>query len=79
MPEQNEDLRNYCFLYGTTVERAREAGDSAKVLTLTCKYFESPDDMTRPPKEIKLWTYAEDAIALADLLLRMAQKSGPVN
>jgi hypothetical protein len=79
MTERNEDLRNYCFLYGTTVDRAIETGESAKVLTLTCKYFESPEDMRNPPKEIRLWTYRDDAIALADLILRMAQSDGPVN
>ena len=64
MTERNDDLRNYCFLYGTTVERTVEKGESAKALTLTCKYFESPEDMTNPPKEIGLWTYRDDAIAL---------------
>jgi hypothetical protein len=51
-----------------------EAEEGDKALTLKCTYYESPDDLKNMrPKEIKLWTYQDEAIALAKLILRIAQ------
>ena len=80
MAEQGESLTDYAFLFATTVERALETGQDAKALTLQCTYFESPEDMRdNRPKEIKLWTYRDKAIALAELILRIAGPDGSRN
>jgi hypothetical protein len=39
------------------VEEASE--DREDILTLECSYYESPEEMKNPPKEIKFWAYTE--------------------
>jgi len=74
MAEHGENLADYSFLYSTEVERAMETEAGDKALTLKCTYYETPEDlMNKRPKEIKLWTYRDEAIALARLILRIAQ------
>ena len=76
MAQQDTDLTDYCLLHTTTIERAHEKAEGAEVLTLKFKYFESVEDMgSNRPKEIKLWTYRDEAVALAQLILRMAEKT----
>lgn len=75
MAEQDADLTGYFFLHTTTVERALEKEEGGEVLTLECMYFESAEDMrSNRPKEIKFWTYRDEALALAQLIFRMAEK-----
>jgi hypothetical protein len=78
--EQGENLTDHSFLYSTEVERAMETEEGDKALTLKCTYYESPDDLVnKGPKEIKLWTYRDEAIALAKLILRIAQPDASRN
>ena len=63
-------LFNYSFLHTVKVEEASE--DREDILTLKCSYYESPEEMKNPPKEIKFWAYTDDAVALARLILRVA-------
>ncbi len=69
------ELTDYYFLHTTTIEKALEEGEDAKVITLKCMYFESPEDMQNSrPKEIKFWAYEDEAVALAELILRIARR-----
>ena len=80
MAEPGENLADYSFLYSTEVERAMETEEGNKALTLKCTYYESPDDLkNKRPKEIKLWTYRDEAIALARLILKIAQPDASRN
>ena len=80
MAEQGENLTDHSFLHSTEVERAMETEEGHEALTLKCTYYESPDDLkNRRPKEIKLWTYRDEAIALARLILRIAQPDASRN
>jgi hypothetical protein len=78
--EQGENLTDYSFLYSTEVEGAMGTEQGDKALTLKCTYYESPDDLVnKRPKEIKLWTYPDEAVALAKLILRIAQPDASSN
>jgi hypothetical protein len=74
MSEQNESLADYSFLYETKVESTEDADGKPNLLTIECKYFETLEDpREKRLKEVKFWTYREDAMALAALLMREAQ------
>jgi hypothetical protein len=74
MTEQGEKLMDYSFLHTTTVERAFEINAETDALTFTCTYYESPEDMqNQRSKEIRFWIYQDDAVALAELILRIAR------
>jgi len=78
--EHGENLTDHSFLYSTDVERAMETEEGHEALTLKFTYYESPDDLkNKRPKEIKLWTYQDEAIALARLILRIAQPDASRN
>lgn len=80
MAEHSENLTDYSFLYSTEVERALETEQDDKALTLKCTYYESPADLrNKRSKEIKLWAYRDEAIALARLILRIAQPDASRN
>lgn len=80
MAEQGENLADYSFLYEIQVEKAKETEEGHEALTLKCTYYESPEDLlNRRPKELKLWAYRDDAVALAKLILRIAQPDASRN
>jgi hypothetical protein len=72
--EQDESLADYSFLYETKVESTEDTGGKPNLLTIECKYFETLQDLREKRlQEVKFWTYREDAMALAALLMRVAQ------
>jgi len=71
--EEDETLLDYSFLASAEVESAFEHGEGTDALTMKFRYFESPEAMqSNSPREIKLWQYRDESIALARLILRVA-------
>jgi len=78
--EKPENLADHSFLYGIEVEPVLETDSGHEAFTLKCTYYESPEDLlNKRPKEIKLWTYRDEAIALAKLILRIAHPDASRN
>lgn len=61
-----------CFLFRTNVDDEEKGR-----LSLTCTYIESPEAVDRKEfKQIRFWMYKEDAMKLADVILRVSLSSG---
>jgi hypothetical protein len=74
MAEQNESLADHSFLHETKVESTEDADGKPNLLTIECEHSETPQDLREKRlKEVKFLTYREDAMALAALLIRVAQ------